>query len=161
MFIIFTELNLSEEQLYWENDYFSVLNNYCRKVETIHHRYNIFPPTSITIKENQYPKRFHCNFKNFTCFHCKCFVSLNHQDHCVEKNYEQDANAKNSWLCQLINKHPKLSSVFQSLWHMLVMLSLRHNEMTPFTLTASRETQSLLTRRPFWKTTCEGNGGKN
>ena len=46
-----------------------------------------------------------------TCFDGKSFISLNHQNHGVQKNHKQNAYTENFGLCQLIDEHSKLASV--------------------------------------------------
>lgn len=55
-----------------------------------------------------------------TCFHRKFFIRLNHQNHSVKQNYEQNADAKYFWLRQLIDEHSELACVFERLWDLLM-----------------------------------------
>ena len=61
-----------------------------------------------------------------TCFHRKRFIGLNDQNYSVEKYYKQNTDTEYFRLCQLVDKHSELSSVFKRLGNMLMGLASLH-----------------------------------
>jgi len=61
-----------------------------------------------------------------TRFHRKRFIGLNDQNYRVEKYYKQNTDTEYFRLCQLIDKHSELSSVFKRLGNMLMVLASFH-----------------------------------